>query len=96
MKYMNILKKIADWMRGPYVMELQTTPGNFKEFEALRGDPPVLTRVEVLNSALTLLNWYAEQYKNGRTVGSIDPKTEKYREVVLDGVPDAVRRHYGD
>jgi len=42
-----------------------------------------VTKKEIINNALTLLEWAIVESKQGRTLASIDAKEDKYKEVIL-------------
>jgi hypothetical protein len=44
-------------------------------------------RTDLLNNALTLLEWAVRERENGRIIGSIDEQAERYKEVELPGFP---------
>jgi len=51
--------------------------------EATMGKAGVHTKRELFNLALSLLEWAAEERTRGRIIASVDPETERYRQVVL-------------
>ena len=42
-----------------------------------------VTKKDIINNALTLLEWAIDEVKDGRTIASIDAQENRYKELVL-------------
>ena len=54
-----------------------------KDLEELMRRSGIRTKKDLLNNALTLLEWAIEEKKAGRSIASIDEKEKKYKELVM-------------
>jgi len=55
---------------------------NSDRLDELAGEIGV-TKKEIINNALTLLEWAIVESKQGRILASVDEKEDKYKEVIL-------------
>lgn len=63
--------------------QLEIPESRLKELEALMAETGISTKKELMNNALTLLEWAIEEKKAGYSIASVDSKKEKYRELVM-------------
>jgi len=54
-----------------------------RELEALMSECGVRTKKDLLNNALTLLEWAINEKKTGSAIASIDEKEKKYKEITM-------------
>jgi hypothetical protein len=54
-----------------------------KELDALEEQYGFSSRKDLMNTALSLLQWAIEEVKGGRILASVDEKTQRYKELVL-------------
>lgn len=64
-------------------VQFEMTDGKFKEFEELMKRVGVKTKKDLINNALTLLEWAVNERKTGRIIASVDEKEQKYKEVIM-------------
>jgi hypothetical protein len=64
-------------------IQFEISNNRLKELEALMDAAGVNTKKELLNNALTLLEWAIEEERKGRIIASLDEQTKKYRELVM-------------
>ena len=64
------------------VMELKMPESNLRRFEELRKLLGYKTDAQVLNCALTILDWVLNQ-ENGKIVAAVDVDGQKYRALVI-------------
>jgi len=53
------------------------------EIELLMKDTGIKTKRDFINNAITLFEWAINERKNGRIIGSIDEKNNKYKEIIM-------------
>ena len=70
-------------MKDKLRIQFELSEDKFEELEALRGELKVTTKKDLLNNALTLLEWVVEQKKGGRTIAALDEKKNSYKELVM-------------
>ena len=54
-----------------------------KELEALEKTYGFSSRKDLVNTALSMLQWAIDEVKGGRVLASVDEKTMRYKELVL-------------
>lgn len=54
-----------------------------REIEHLMGEAHVNTKKEYVNAALTLLKWAIKERKAGRSIASVDEKTDSWKELEM-------------
>ena len=64
-------------------IQFEISNNRLKEFEGLMDETGVATKKELLNNALTLLEWAIEEQKKGNIIASLDERAKKYRELVM-------------
>lgn len=64
-------------------LQIEITSGRLEELESLMQQTGTATKKELLNNALTLLEWAIEEKKAGHTIASINEKNETYKELVM-------------
>ena len=62
-------------------IELSLNEKRMADMQALKNDLGLKNGKDVLNHSLTLLEWAVKELKEGRTVASISPDLESYREL---------------
>jgi len=73
-------------------LQFEIPDTNFKELERLMAEAGVKTKTELLNNALTLLEWAVEQKERGRIIASVDEKDQKYQELLMPIFARVVRK----
>ena len=63
-------------------IQLDISSDKMKELEALMMKTGVRTRKDLLNNALTLLEWAIEERGKGRIIASLDETNKSYKERV--------------
>ena len=53
------------------------------EIEIMMKKTDIKTKRDFINNAITLFAWAIGERENGRVIGSIDEKEDKYREVLM-------------
>lgn len=53
------------------------------ELEKLMKETGIETKRELINTAITLFIWAIREVKSGRSVGSVDEKNGKWKEIVI-------------
>ena len=64
-------------------IQFEISDNRLKELEALMDTVGVTTKKELLNNALTLLEWAIEEERKGHIIASLDERAKKYRELVM-------------
>lgn len=72
-------------------LQFELTEDKNRELEALMKEVGVRTKKDLLNNALTLLEWAIQERKQGRVIASIDERGKKYKEIVMP-ILEAVKR----
>jgi hypothetical protein len=62
-------------------VQFEITAEQSKKIEELMKKTGTTTKKDLLNDALSMLQWAVRQVSNGRVVGSIDEKDNSYREL---------------
>jgi hypothetical protein len=70
------------------LVQLEIQDEALERFEQLKKRMGKTDMKEVLNTALTVLNWVVDELHEGRTVGAIDKDGEGYHELILPGLTD--------
>lgn len=73
-------------------VQFEATPERLEELDELQRRLRLNSRTELLNTALTLLEWAADQVAEGRGLASIDRDGGVYREMVMPALKHATRR----
>lgn len=63
--------------------QLEIPESRLKELEVLMAEAGISTKKELVNNALTLLEWAIGEKKAGYSIASVDNEKEKYRELVM-------------
>ena len=53
------------------------------ELEDLMVRAGIASRKDLINNALTLLEWVIKEKEEGRTIVSLDPSSKRYKEIVM-------------
>jgi hypothetical protein len=64
-------------------IQIDVSPQKLAELEELMRLCGISTKKELINNALTLLQWAVRQVRNGRTIASIDEQEGRYRELEM-------------
>lgn len=64
-------------------IQIDVSPQKLAELEELMRLCGISTKKDLINNALTLLQWAVRQVRNGRTIASIDEKEGRYRELEM-------------
>ena len=71
-------------------IQLDMPDERVKELDALMEITGSVTRKELFNNALTLLEWAVKEKKQGRSIASVDEQDKKLKELImpaLENVP---------
>lgn len=63
-------------------IQVEFSPERRQQLEQLMGTLGIRTKKELLNSALTMFTWAADEVKNGRSICSIDEEEKRIKEYV--------------
>jgi hypothetical protein len=64
-------------------IQIDVSPQKLAELEELMTLCGIKTKKELINNALTLLQWAVKQVRNGRSVASIDENEGRFRELEM-------------
>ena len=64
-------------------IQFELTEEQLTELESLMQLSGTRTKKDLLNNALTLLEWALNEKKKGRIIASVDEKEQKYKELVM-------------
>lgn len=64
-------------------IQFELTDEQLAELEKLMAESGTKTRKDLLNNALTLLEWAINEKKGGRIIASVNEKENKYKELVM-------------
>jgi hypothetical protein len=64
-------------------IQLEVSERRMAELQALMEACDISKQKELFNAALTLLEWAVAERRKGRTIGSIDEVSMKYKELAL-------------
>lgn len=64
-------------------IQLELPVEKVQELEELMEQAKISTKKDLINNALTLLEWALNEKKEGRTIASINEKTMSYKELVM-------------
>jgi hypothetical protein len=63
-----------------------------KAIKDLLAQTGLKTRVQLFNTAFTLLEWTVQERENGRAIVAMDERTGTYKELVMPGLPTPVKQ----
>lgn len=64
-------------------LQFELTEEQHEEVKALMEQTRIRTKKDLINNALTLLEWAVNERKKGRIIASVDEINEKYKEVIM-------------
>jgi hypothetical protein len=64
-------------------IQFELTEGQLKELERLMERSGVRTKKDLLNNALTILEWALNEKGAGRIIASVDEEHDRYKELVM-------------
>jgi hypothetical protein len=64
-------------------VQLDLPADKVQELEVLMEQAKISTKKDLINNALTLLEWAINERKTGRVIASINEKTMSYKELVM-------------
>lgn len=64
-------------------IQFELTEQGVQEFEKLMEATNVATRKDLLNNALTLLEWAIKERQKRRIIASVDERNQKYKEIEM-------------
>jgi hypothetical protein len=68
---------------GMVRIQLDLPADKVQELEELMEQAKISTKKDLINNALTLLEWAINEKKEGRAIASINEKTMSYKELVM-------------
>lgn len=74
-----------------YRIQFELDELGVKHLEKLRQVTNVATRKDLLNNAVTLLEWAIKEKQKGRVIASIDEKNERYKEIEMPVLSNAAK-----
>lgn len=75
--------------------QFEISQEKLRDLEALMADTKTATKKDLINSALTLLEWAVQERRRGRIIASMDEETGKYKELVMAPLMAAARQNSG-
>jgi hypothetical protein len=72
--------------------QFEISQDKLRELEALMRDTETSTKKDLINSALTLLEWAVQERQRGRIIVAMEEETGKYKELVMGPLMAAARR----
>ena len=70
-------------MKNVTRIQFELPNGKVKHIEELMREANIRTKKDLLNNALTLLEWAIKEKKRGHEIASIDEKSKAYKEIVM-------------
>ena len=64
-------------------IQFELSDDKVAELEKLMAESGIKTKKELFNNALTLLEWAIKERKAGKTIASVDEKTNRYKELLM-------------
>jgi len=64
-------------------IQFELSENKLLELEALMEETGVKTKKDILNNALSFLDWAIKGRKNGRIIASVDEENQKYKEIIM-------------
>lgn len=64
-------------------LSIELDEDKMKELETMMEEGKVRTKKEFINSALTFLRWAMREKKSGRIIGSLDEKSDSFKEIEM-------------
>jgi len=64
-------------------MQFELTEDQNRGLEALKDKIKVRTKKDLINNALTLLEWAIQEREKGRIIASVDEQNDRYKELVM-------------
>jgi len=64
-------------------IQFELSENKLLELEALMEETGVKTKKDILNNALSFLDWAIKERKNGRIIASVDEENQKYKEIIM-------------
>jgi hypothetical protein len=61
------------------------------ELEKLMAESGIKTKKEFFNNALTLFEWAIKERKAGKTIASVDEKTNRYKELLMPALSAVIQ-----
>lgn len=75
--------------------QFEVSEEKLRELETLMLDIDIHTKKDLINSALTLLEWAVQERKRGRIITSMDEDSGRYKELVMEPLMVAAKRNNG-
>lgn len=69
--------------KGVVRVQFDITVDRLRELDNLLKETPVNTRKELINNALSLLEWAVKERKSGRIIASLDENAKSYKELCM-------------
>jgi hypothetical protein len=73
-------------------INFQAPPERVRELESLMEEAGIKTKKELLNNALTLLEWAINEVRRGHVIASIDEADKRYKEITMP-IFGSVKKH---
>jgi hypothetical protein len=64
-------------------IQLELSAERVTELERLMAECDIHTRVDLINTAICVLEWAIEERKNGRIIASVDETNMRYKELMI-------------
>lgn len=64
-------------------VQLELSAERIAELDHLMSECDIRTRVELINTALSVLEWAIEERKSGRIIASVDEANMRYKELMI-------------
>jgi hypothetical protein len=64
-------------------VQLELSAERLTELDRLMAECDIRTRVELINTALNVLEWAIEERKSGRIIASVDEANMRYKELMI-------------
>ncbi len=64
-------------------IQFELNEARYEELTTLMGEVNVRTKKELINNALSLLEWVVKEVKSGKTIASVDEQKGKYKEICM-------------
>ncbi len=75
-------------------IQLELPEGRVAELDELAARLHLRTRKDLLNTAITLLEWAASEKTAGHKIASVDMESQVLRELVMPGLESLAKRNH--
>jgi hypothetical protein len=73
-------------------IQVEVDENGSQVLDSIKQATGITTYKDIFNNAITLFEWAIRQRVEGRVIASMDERTNRYKEMTMPALEDAVRR----